>query len=120
MINGLKLAMTGEEIIAGLNERIEHYRSTIQFKRDEIEGKVERPDGIYSEVPAETVEEEILIEQHRMHTLMMIRGHILQDQIYLVGKRDLEFAELLPLPPGPGPELDLTKGIRWIAHSISQ
>jgi hypothetical protein len=116
MINGLKLAMCGEEIILALDERIEHYRSSIQFKRDEIAGTVERPQGLYSEVPAETVEEEILIEQHRMHMLMMIRGHILEGQTYLIGRKDLEFAELLPQPPGPGPELDLSNGIRWVAR----
>ena len=56
MMDGLKLAITGEELILGLNERIERYRSTIQFKRDQISGKVEPPKELYWEVPAGTVE----------------------------------------------------------------
>jgi hypothetical protein len=119
MINGLRLAMSGDEIILALNERIEQYRSSIRFKRDEIEGKVERPQGMAWEVPAEAVEEEILIEQHRMHTLMMIREHILEGQTYLIDRRDLAFAELLPQPPGAGPDLDPSKEMRWVARPVT-
>jgi hypothetical protein len=118
MIDGLKLAMTGEEVLLSLNERIERYRSRIQFKQDEIDGKVDPPPGPHWEVPAETVEEEILQHRHGMHILMMIRDHILQGETYLISRRDMEFAELFPDPPGPAAELDPTKGIRWVARSV--
>ena len=63
MIDGLKLAITGEELILALGERIERYRSTIQYKRDQIDGKAEPPKEPYWEVPAETVEDEIRLRQ---------------------------------------------------------
>lgn len=118
MIDGLKLAMTGEEVLLSLNERIGRYRSLIQFRQDEIDGKVEPSPGPRCEVPAETIEEEILQHRHRMHILMMIRDHILRGETYLISRRDMEFAELFPDPPGPLADLDPTKEIRWIARSI--
>ena len=119
MIDGLKLAITGEELILALNERIERYRSTIQFRRDQISGKVEPPkEPDYWEVPAETVEDEIRQHQHRIHVLMMIRDHILTGETYLIGRRDLAFAELMPDPPEPGPDWDPSKPLRWVPRSV--
>ena len=118
MIDGLKLAMTGEELILALNERIERYRSTIQFKRDQIEGKAEPPKEPYWEVLAETVEDEIRQHQHRIHVLMMIRDHILTGETYLIGRRDLAFAELMPDPPEPSTEWDPSKPLRWVPRSV--
>ena len=118
MIDGLKLAITGEELILALNERIERYRSTIQFKRDQIEGKAETPREPYWEVPAETVEDEIRQDEHRMHVLMTIRDHILTGETYLLGREDLAFAEFMPDRPGPGPGWDPSKPIRWVPRSV--
>jgi hypothetical protein len=118
MIDGLKLAITGEELILALNERIERHRSTIQFKRDQISGKIEPPKEPYWDVPAETVEDEIRQHQHRIHVLMMIRDHILTGETYLVGRRDLAFAELMPDPPEPVPEWDPSKPLRWVPRSV--
>jgi hypothetical protein len=38
MIQGPKLAFTGQEIIRAINERIARLEASIQFKRDEIDG----------------------------------------------------------------------------------
>ena len=67
----------------------------------------------YWEVPAENSEDEIRQHEHRIHVLTMIRGHILTGETYLVGRRDLVFAALLPDPQEPV-EWDPTKKIRWV------
>ena len=71
----------------------------------------------YWEVPAETVEDEIRHE-HRIHILMTIRDHILTGETYLVGRRDLAFAEFMPDPPEPGPEWNPSKPLRWVPRSV--
>jgi hypothetical protein len=117
MIDGLKLTMSGREVIEWLNEAIERYHAKIRYNRDEIDGKVETPrNGSWAEVPAENVEDEIRQRAHRIRILTIIRDHILPTETYLIGKQDLAFGELLPEPPPPGPELDMSKEIRWVAR----
>jgi hypothetical protein len=118
MIDGLKLAITGEELILALGERIDRYRATIQLKRDQIDGKAELPKEPYWEVPAETVEDEIRHHEHRIHVLMTIRDDILTGETYLVGRRDLVFAEFMPDPPEPSAEWDPSKPLRWVPRSV--
>ena len=72
----------------------------------------------YWEVPAETVEDEIRQYEHRIHVLMTIRDHILTGETYLLGRRDLAFAEFMPDPPASGPECDPSKPIRWVPRSV--
>jgi hypothetical protein len=43
-------------------------------------------------------EPEILVVEKRMRTLEMIRDHIWEGHTYFLGRKDLEFAELLPRP----------------------
>ena len=41
MIHGLKLAFTGQQIIRAIDERTADHAASIQYKRDEIDGKIE-------------------------------------------------------------------------------
>ena len=118
MIDGLKLAMGGHEIILAIDTRIEQHRANIQYKRDEIDGKIEQPTGDAYSVPAEAVEEEIRQLDYRLRTLTFIRDHVLPGETYLVGRRDLKFAGLLPTPAPAVPEIDLSRGIRWVTRPI--
>ena len=100
MINGLKLAMSGDEVISLLEARIERIRAVIGIKRDAIAGNGPPPRTDYiCQVPAEVVEDEILQHEHRIRVLAIVRDHVLRGETYLIGKRDLEFGELLPDPP---------------------
>jgi hypothetical protein len=117
MIQGLKLTFTGEEIIRSLDALIEECRASIQFKRDEIDGKIE-PKGPYlTQVPAEAVEEEIRQVAHRIQTLTLFRERVMPAEVYLLGRKALNFAGLLPRPPAPLPEIDLEEGIRWVTRA---
>jgi hypothetical protein len=69
MIEGLKLTMTGAQLIAKLEERIHvHETSTDQEDSRRI----------------------------RLDTLRLIRDHIVGDEVYRLGEYDLKFADLLP------------------------
>ena len=118
MIDGLKLAMSGDELISLLNHRIDRIRAIIRIKQDAIAGNAPLPRTNYVvQVPAETVEEEILQHEHRIQVLTIVRDHILRGEIYLIGKRDLEFGELLPDPP-PEPDSTFPEHIRWVNHPV--
>jgi hypothetical protein len=69
MIDGLKLTMTGEQLIAKLDERILVHQTSEQH--DEA-------------------------RQRRVDTLTLIRDHIVLDEVYRLGEYDLRFADLLP------------------------
>ena len=118
MIDGLKLAMSGDEVITLLNDRMDRIRAIIGIKRDAIAGNAPPPRTDYVvQVPAETVEQEIRQHEHRIQVLTIVRNHILRGEIYLIGKKDLEFGELLPDPP-PEPESTFPEHIRWVTHPV--
>ena len=116
MIEGLKLAFTGEEIVRAIDEKIDSHQATIQFKRDEIAGTFEHKEGIRSQVPLEAVENEILEVEHCIRTLMMYRDRLLPKETYLLGRRDLKRANLMPKRPEPLAEFDPEKEIRWVTR----
>jgi hypothetical protein len=116
MIHGLKFAFTGEEIVRAIDERLDEHHASIQFKRDEIAGKFEHKEGFLSQVPVEAVETEILEVEHRIRTLTMYRDRILPKETYLLGKRDLKLANLMPRRPAP-PEFDPEKEIQWVTRA---
>jgi len=119
MINGLKLAMSGDEVISLLDARIERMRAIVAIKRDAIAGNGPPPrTACHWQVPAETVAEEVLQHEHRIRVLTIVRNHILPRETYLIGQRDLEFGELLPDPPAPPVENDISERIRWVTHPV--
>lgn len=69
MIEGLKLTMTGEQLIARVQERI-------QFHEASADGDERR--------------------RARVQTLTLIRDHLVLDEVYRLGEYDLRFADLLP------------------------
>ena len=118
MIDGLKLAMSGDEVISRLTDRMDRIRAIVGIKRDAIAGNGPPPRTDYvAQVPAETVEEEIRQHEHRIQVLSIVRDHILRGEIYLIGKKDLEFGELLPDPP-PEPESSFSEHIRWVTNPV--
>ena len=118
MIDGLKLAMRGDEVTALLDERIERLRAIIGIKLDAIAGNAPPPRTDYvTQVPAEVVEDEIRQHDHRIRVLTMVRDHILGGETYLIGRKDLEFADLLPEPPPTQPDA-VPEEIRWVVHPV--
>ena len=119
MIDGLKLAMSGEEVFTLLTERIDRIRAIIRIKEDAIAGHAPPPRTEYiSQVPAEVVEEEIRQHEHRIRVLNIVRDHVLRGETYLIGQTDLEFGELLPDPPPAQTDTEFTEGIRWVTHPV--
>jgi hypothetical protein len=119
MIDGLKLAMSGDEVISLLDERIECLRAVIGIKWDAIAGSGPPPrTECVCQVPAEVVEEEIRQHEHRVRVLTIIREHVLRRETYLIGKDDLEFGCLLPDPPPASLEAEFSEQIRWVTHPV--
>lgn len=119
MIDGLKLAMSGDEVISLLDERIERIRAIIGIKLDAIAGNEPPPRTDYvSQVPAEVVEDEIRQHEHRIRVLTIVREHVVREETYLIGQKDLKFAELLPEPPPAHPYSEFPGEIRWVTHPV--
>jgi hypothetical protein len=117
MIDGLKLAMSGDEVSSLLDGRIERIRAIIGIKRDAIAGNGPAPRTDYvSQVPAEVVEDEIRQHQYRICVLTIVRDHVLRGETYLIGQKDIEFGELLPDPPAAPHDSELSERIRWVNH----
>lgn len=88
MIDGLKLAMSGDEVISLLEARIECLRAVIGIKRDAIAGSGPPPRTDYvCQVPADVVEEEISQHEHRVRVLTIIRDHMRRGKTYLIGTK---------------------------------
>ncbi len=115
MIHGLRLAMSGAEMIAAISDRIERHRAAIQEKREEIGRGQKSSDGTHCPLCEGSLEDDIASYEHRIETLMLIRGHIVPAETYSLGHDDLEFGELLPEPPDLENHLEISNGIQWAA-----
>lgn len=119
MIQGLKLAFTGEEIIRAIDERIADDAASIQFKRDEIDGKIKPKGELTWQQPVESVEQEIRLVQRRIDLLRMYRERVVPAEIYLLGRRALKWANLMP-PEPPQVAFDEDSEIRWVTRAVSE
>ena len=119
MIHGLKVAFTGDEIIRSLDDRIESHRAAIQFKRDEIDGKVEITTEYQLQEPVEAVENEIRDLEHRIRILTMFRERVLPGETYLLGRRALKRTGLMPRPEARAIEdWDSEKPVRGVTRAV--
>jgi hypothetical protein len=100
MIDGLKLTVSGEELRALLERRIEDHRRRAEWWKRE-----------HARTPEEQTEEEPQLPEHmyaneaerhewRAEVLEFIRDHIDPSEAYRLSEADLVFGELLPDKPG--------------------
>jgi hypothetical protein len=89
MIDGLKVTMTGEELRAHFAGRIAmHQRTAEMLQKDLKDPECQLPEHI--------LEYEVERARERAAVLAFMREHIVELEVYLLGKTDLEFAELVP------------------------
>jgi hypothetical protein len=93
MIDGLKLTMTGTQLIAKLDERIAGYEQDARAHRKSAE---EAKAKGASNVEAFVRHTDIGRIEQRIDALTLIRDHIVLDEVYRLGEYDLKFADLLP------------------------
>jgi hypothetical protein len=99
-IDGLKLTFPGEELRTLLDTRRQAHEAKAERWRHELtrgpgDESVDRP-----VLPDQICENEALEEQWQAEVLAFIRDHIEPEEVYLLGKGDLEFGDLLPEKPG--------------------
>ena len=93
MIDGLKVSISGTELRAKLNERIEsHARQAAHWAKLRDEPPPE--DGVG--MPDHMVEHSIARAHDQVETLTFLRDHIVEAETYRLGEYDLRFADLLP------------------------
>jgi hypothetical protein len=93
MIDGLKLTMTGEAIKQRLTDRIQQHAALVErYTKEREQGD---PAGRLRRVAERAYEYEIEQHTESIQTLTLIRDHVLDGETYLLGRRDLEFAEIL-------------------------
>lgn len=67
--------------------------------------------------PVEAVEQEVRFLQIRLDVLTMYRGRIAPAETYLLGRRALKWANLMPHEPPPVPDHDEKSEIRLVTRS---
>jgi hypothetical protein len=93
MIDGLKLTMTGAQLIAKLNERIDHHEQDARAHRT----AAEKAKTVFrGEVEEVRLGGALTNSERRIEVLTLIRDHVLLDEVYRLGEYDLRFADLLP------------------------
>jgi hypothetical protein len=99
-VDGLKLAITGEELRRLLDQRMHDHRRRADWWK-----------GEQARTPEEQTEDEPLLPDHmcaneaerhewRVDVLGFIRDHVDSASLYRLGEADLAFGELLPEKPG--------------------
>ena len=100
MIDGLKLTLTGEEVRRLLDERSQEHQRRAEWWKDEQERTPENPTDDHPLMPDHMCEHEAERHEWLAEVLAFIRDHVDASEVYRLGKRDLEFGELLPPKPG--------------------
>lgn len=93
MIEGLKLTMTGEQLIARLSGRIREHEQDERAHEEEIAGGRSEADHRRRQA---VLQNEIGRCQRQIEVLTLIRDHIERHEVYRLGEYDLRFADLLP------------------------
>lgn len=99
-IDGLKLTMSGYELLSLLGDRIEHHETTAEWWIRQA-----------ARTPEEQTDDEPLLPEHlcrneadrhtwRARVLRFIRAHVEATDMFRLGPDDLAFGELLPPAPG--------------------
>jgi hypothetical protein len=99
-IEGLKLTFQGEELRTLLDTRRQAHEAKAEHWRHELTRGPEDQTEDHPVLPDQICENEALEEEWRAEVLGFIRDHIDSEEVYLLGKGDLEFGDLLPEKPG--------------------
>ena len=99
-IDGLKLSFRGEELRTLLDTRRQAHEAKAESWRYELTRGPEDQTEDAPVLPDEMCENEALEEEWQAEVLAFIRDHIESEEVYRLGKGDLEFGDLLPEKPG--------------------
>ena len=99
MIDGLKVALTGEQIRKLIEQRAaEHRRLVTRWEREASRTSEEQTEDAPL-LPQHLCESEIERHKWRADFLTFLHDHLDPAEVYRLSEMDLEFAELLPSPP---------------------
>jgi hypothetical protein len=99
-IDGLKLTFPGEELRTLLDARRQAHEAKAARWRHELTRGPEDQTEDAPLLPDQMCENETLKEEWQAEVLAFIRYHIEPEEVYRLGKGDLEFGDLLPEKPG--------------------
>ena len=99
-IDGLKLSFPGEELRTLLDTRRQAHEANAARWRHELTRGPEDQTKDEPLLPDQMCENEALEEEWQAEVLAFIQDHIEPEEVYLLGKSDLEFGDLLPEKPG--------------------
>ena len=96
MIDGLKLTLPGDRLRAMLDRRIRWHVARADSYARELERPGEQADAALRLLPEHILEHERDDHADRADMLKLIQAHIVPEETYLLGERDLRFGDLLP------------------------
>jgi hypothetical protein len=100
MIEGLKLTMTGVELRARLQERVEVHTHRAEWYKRQAQRTPEEQTDDEPLLPDHMCEFEIERHEWRAEVLAFIRDRIAEGEVFRLGEADLAFGEILPEKPG--------------------
>lgn len=94
MIDGLKLTMSGGELRELLEARIGWHRGRALDYARELQ-RQDEDESVEIRLPEHIVEHMRDEHESRADTLALIRDHLIEGELYLLGQEDLIFAEMI-------------------------
>lgn len=100
MIDGFRLTFTGEELRALLEARAaEHRANASEWERERARTAEDQTEDAPL-LPDHICQNEAERQAWRAEVLEFLRDHLEPLEVYRLAEADLDFAELLPRPPG--------------------
>jgi hypothetical protein len=112
MIDGLKLTLTGEELRARLQERVEDHQRRVEWYRHEKTREPDPNDEYDFCLPEHQCEYGEELHDWRARALAYIAEHIEGGEVYRLSDADLAFGEILPEKPGSVRQSDFERDER--------
>jgi hypothetical protein len=100
IIDGLKLTISGEQLRALIDERIDEHRGRADWWAWQRTRTVEDQTEAEPLLPDHICENEAERHGWRARALAFLRDHLDSTKTYRIGEADLAFADLLPTKPG--------------------
>lgn len=94
MIDGLKIHMPAAELAMRLAERADWNDATAENYDRQRQKPV--ADRVHPSVSDDMLQHEAAEHRGRAATLRLLRDHLVPGETYLLGERDLQFADLVP------------------------
>lgn len=103
MVEGLRISVKGKRVKAAIAKRIKRLEAAISRYRDDLKMDPKDQTDERPLLPDHMLENMIEEREDEIAALAMFRDNLVDAEVYLLAKQDMEFAHMIPPPPEPEP-----------------